>query len=246
MPLTSLRRISCHLAWSGARLKFRPSDVCALFREKISGPINYGFAKAAGCPIIPRMKTVLWISASCAFVLAFSSCANSGRGSAGTQLAGTGPFDKNGRYVEEWADNPSKWRKPGSAPSPHETQSDDLPQIAQNEQPPQNSNPLPPGGVSKPVPVISQTQVTSKSKSTKSKFKPTVAKSEPVEIKSKPVVVKTKAKLKPKSTRYVVKSGDSLSAIASRTGSSVSAIKSANGISGTLIRPGQSLTIPRK
>lgn len=199
-----------------------------------------------------RMKAVLWISTSCIFTLVFSSCANSGRGSGGTQLAGTGPFDKNGRYVEEWADNPSKWRKPGSAPSPHETQSDELPQIAQNEQPPQNAIPLPPAGNSKPAPVISQTAVTTKSKSTATKSKstavaksePVEVKSEPVEIKSKPVVVKTKAK--PKSTRYVVKSGDSLSAIASRTGSSVSAIKSANGISGTMIHPGQSLKIPRK
>ncbi len=192
------------------------------------------------------MKAVLWISTSCIFTLVFSSCANSGRGSGGTQLAGTGPFDKNGRYVEEWADNPSKWRKPGSAPSPHELKSDELPQIAQNEQPPQNSIPLAVGGNSKPAPVISQTSVTTKSKSTTSKAQSTVAKSQPAEIKSKPVVVKTKAKPKPKSTRYVVKSGDSLSAIASRTGSSVSAIKSANGISGTLIRPGQSLTIPKK
>ena len=194
-----------------------------------------------------RMKAVLWISTSCIFTLVFSSCANSGRRSGGTQLAGTGPFDKNGRYVEEWADNPSKWRKPGSAPSAHELKSDEPPQIAQNEQPPQNSIPLPPTRNSKPAPVISQTAVTTQSKSTKSKSPSTaVAKSEPVVVKSKPVVVKTKPKPKPKSTRYVVKSGDSLSAIASRTGSSVSAIKSANGISGTLIRPGQSLTIPKK
>ncbi len=185
-----------------------------------------------------RMKAVLWISTSCIFTLAFSSCANSGRGSGGTQLAGTGPFDKNGRYIEEWADNPSKWRKPGGARSPHEVKSDELPQIAQNEQPPQNAMPLPPAGNSKPARVISQTSVTSKSKSTATKSQSAAV------VKSKPVVIKTKAK--PKSTRYVVKSGDSLSAIASRTGSSVSAIKSANGISGTLIRPGQSLTIPRK
>jgi LysM repeat protein len=186
-----------------------------------------------------RMKAVLWISTSCVFTLLFSSCGNSGRGNSGTQLAGTGPFDKNGRYVDEWADSPSKWRKPGSAPSPHELKSDELPQIAKNEQPPQNSVPLPPTSVSKPTPVISQTAVTTKSQSAAAKSQSTAA-------KSKPVVVKSKAKPKPKSTRYVVKSGDSLSAIASRTGASVSAIKSANGISGTLIRPGQSLTIPKK
>jgi LysM repeat protein len=197
----------------------------------------------------PRMKAVLWIFTSCVFTLLFSSCGNSGRGNAGNQLAGTGPFDKNGRYVEEWADTPSKWRKPGSAPSPHEMKSDELPQIAQNEQPPQNAIPLAPASVTKRIPVISQTAVTTKSKSTATKSQPvTIAKSGPTKIKSKAVVVKTKAKTKPKpkSTRYVVKSGDSLSAIASRTGASVSAIKSANSISGTVIRPGQSLTIPKK
>jgi LysM repeat protein len=194
------------------------------------------------------MKSVLWIPASCAFVLVLASCGNTG--SSGTQQAGTGPFDRSGRYIEEWADNPSKWRKAGNSPSPHELKSDEVPQIAKTEQPPQDSNPLLTSSGSttsskptnKPAPVISNTQVTSKPK-------PTVRESEPEVVKAKPKpkpVVKAKPKPKPKSTRYVVKSGDSLSAIASRTGSSVSAIKSANGISGTLIRPGQSLIIPKK
>jgi LysM repeat protein len=194
------------------------------------------------------MKPVLWIPASCAFVLALTSCGNSG-GSSGSQQSGTGPFDRNGRYVEEWADNPSKWRKAGKAPSPHELKTDEVPEIAQSEQPPQNANPLAPTRQSKPAPVISQTQVTTQPKpSVKTTTTTTTVKPKPVAVttakpKPKPVV---KAKPKPKSTRYVVKKGDSLSAIASRTGSSVSAIKSANGISGTLIRPGQSLTIPKK
>jgi LysM repeat protein len=192
-----------------------------------------------------RMKPVLWIPASCALALTFTSCGNSGGG--GTQQAGTGPFDRHGRYIEEWADNPSKWRKPGNAPSPHELKSDEVPEIAKNEQPPQNANPLAP---SKPAPVISQTQVTSKPKPTVKETSTTSTKPKSVESvaskpkpKPKPVV---KAKPKPKSTVYTVKSGDSLSAIAARTGSSVSAIKSANGISGTLIRPGQSLKIPKR
>ena len=195
------------------------------------------------------MKSVFWIPASCAFVLVLSSCGNSHDG--GTQQAGTGPFDRTGRYIEEWADNPSKWRKGGSSPSPHELKTDEVPEIAKNEQPPQNSNPLLTSSGStlskptnKPVPAISQTQVTSKPKSTVREGEPEV-----VKTKSKPKpkpIVKAKPKPKPKSTRYIVKNGDSLSAIASRTGSSVSAIKSANGISGTLIRPGQSLIIPKK
>ncbi|MES2437908.1 MAG: LysM peptidoglycan-binding domain-containing protein [Verrucomicrobiota bacterium] len=210
------------------------------------------------------MKPVLWIPASCALALALSSCGNSGGGS-GNPSATTGPFDSRGNYVEEWADNPSKWRKSGGKPSPHELKSDDLPEIAKNDQPPQNSVPLASAGVSKPTkpaPVISQTQVvTSKPKPTVSKPQEVATKTtkRPVEksdddavVKTKPkpkaktVVAKAKPKPKPKSTRYVVKQGDSLSAIASRTGSSVSAIKSENGISGTLIRPGQSLVIPKR
>jgi LysM repeat protein len=202
------------------------------------------------------MKPVLWMLISCAFALAFSSCGNSGSGG-GNPQATTGPFDKNGNYVEEWADNPSKWRKNGGSPSPHELKSDELPEIAKNDQPPQNSVPLvsTSAPVNKPVQTISQTQV-AKSKPTASKPEQVVVKTRPLEKptastskpkpKPKPVLVKAKPKPKPKSTRYVVKQGDSLSAIASRTGASVSAIKSENGISGTMIRPGQSLVIPKR
>ena len=203
------------------------------------------------------MKPVLWIPAACALSLALSSCGNSGSSSGGSPQASTGPFDGRGNYVEEWADNPAKWRKNGGSPSPHEMKSDRLPEIAKNDQPPQNSNPLPPANFSKPTQVISQTQVTRPTPTAvKSaevvRTRPPVEKSEPVVVRSKPkpkpkpVVVKAKPKPKPKSTRYVVKQGDSLSAIASRTGSSVSAIRSENGISGNLIRPGQSLVIPKR
>lgn len=192
------------------------------------------------------MKQVFWMIAPSVLALAFSSCGTSKKG--GTQIAGTGPFDKNGRYIEEWADNPSKWRKAGNAPSPHELKSDEVPEIAKNEQPPQNSNPLPPASSSKPVakpaPVIAETKVSNNAKTTVRESKPTTVKSTSTTRKTETTA--TKAKPKPKSTRYVVKSGDSLSAIASRTGSSVSAIKSANGISGSLIRPGQSLVIPKR
>jgi LysM repeat protein len=183
------------------------------------------------------MKPVLWIFPLSALVLSLSNCA-SNKNPGGPQAV-TGPFDRNGNYVEEWADNPSKWRKSGGAPSPHEQRSDELPEIAKNEQPPQNSVPLVTSQPTKPAPVIASTEVKkTPPKTTTTVSKPVVVKAKP---KPKPVV-----KAKPKSIRYVVKKGDSLSAIASRTGSSVTAIKSANGISGTLIRPGQSLTIPKK
>jgi membrane-bound lytic murein transglycosylase D len=44
---------------------------------------------------------------------------------------------------------------------------------------------------------------------------------------------------------HTVRQGDSLYSIAQRYGSSVSAIRQANGIRGSLIRPGQSLLVPR-
>jgi LysM repeat protein len=207
--------------------------------------------------MILRMKPVLWISTSCLLALALSGCGSNG-GSSGGPQAVTGPFDSQGRYREEWADDPSKWRKSGGPASPHELKSDEIPEIAKVEQPPQNSVPLPLANSSRPTPVISQTQVTSTPKpaarktteavvvkSTRPVTKPESAAVKP-KPKPKPVVAKAKVKPKPKSVRYVVKKGDSLSAIASRNGTSVSAIKSANGISGTVIRPGQSLTIPKK
>lgn len=46
--------------------------------------------------------------------------------------------------------------------------------------------------------------------------------------------------------KYTVKSGDSLSRIASRQGVTVAELKAANGLSGDMIRVGQELTIPSK
>ncbi len=225
------------------------------------------FAKTPGWSIIRPMKLALWILPSCAVALFMSSCANHEKTT--SDLGTPGPFDSRGNYVEEWADNPSKWRRPGRAPSPHDVRSDELPEIVMNDQPPANSIPLPPPGSSKPQPVISKTVVTNKPKPTERKSEPVVVKStKPRVTEERSTAAKSsstkptastkssstksssktvaKAKPKPKSTRYTVKQGDSLSAIASRNGTSVSALKSANGISGTTIHPGQSLTIPKK
>ncbi len=192
------------------------------------------------------MKPVFWISASCVLVMALASCTNFGGGpgmGAGFQQAGTGPFDENGNYVEAWADNPSKWRKSGGARSPHELGTDEIPRIAKSEQPPQNSIPLYPStliarskstGVKPKVELAKAAAAkTSVKSATKTTGKSTTAKATP-------------AKSPTKSTRYLIKQGDSLSSIASRMGCSVAALKSANGISGTAIRAGRSLTIPRK
>jgi nucleoid-associated protein YgaU len=182
------------------------------------------------------MNTALWISASCGIAFVLSGCgnsSNSGGGSrAGTQQPGIGPFDSQGRYREEWADNPSQWRKPDS-PAPRMDKTDSLTAVAQNDQPPMNSIPLPPTQVNRTTPARVESRTASR---------PVTKTTTPAVVKAKPKVV---AKPKPKSTRYVVKKGDTLSAIASRNGSSVSAIQRANGISGSMIQPGQSLAIPK-
>lgn len=205
------------------------------------------------------MKFALWILTSCAFALALSSCGNSGGGRSGPSAA-TGPFDSRGNYIEEWADNPSKWRRGGGTPSPHERKSDVLPQIAKIDQPPQYSVPLATVTPARPTPpAISRTQVITRPTLTQPTEKIVRTVKRPVEKPREKVVakvkpkqkvvtakVKPKAKPQPKSTRYVVKRGDSLSTIASRTGSSVAAIKRKNGISGAVIRPGQALVIPKR
>lgn len=157
--------------------------------------------------------------------LALSSCGNSNNPD-----VVTGPFDSAGNYREDWADNPSKWRKSGGSPSPHELKSDEVPQIASNEQPPQNAVPLVTSAGTGSTQVVSKTSEPTKTEAApKPKPKP----------KPKPV------KVKPKTIRYTVKKGDSLSVIAGRNGTSVTALRKANGISGSLIRPGQSLIIPK-
>ena len=191
------------------------------------------------------MKSVIWLPLSCALVLCLNSCSNTGS-TAGNDPLGTGPFDSQGRYREEWADDPSKWSKPGKR-QPNIPPADDLPAIAKNEEPPPNANPLAP----KPI-TVTKSRTESAPRET-SRPRETVKRTddEPKVVSSKPkpkstVSTKPKSKPKPKSSRYIVKSGDSLSRIASRNGSSVSAIQKANGISGTLIHPGQSLIIPKR
>lgn len=195
------------------------------------------FAKAFRFRMNTGMKLAACLPTSFAIALILSSC-GAGSRSSSSQLSNTGPFDRNGNYVEEWADNPSKWRKSGSPPSPHDLKSDRLPEIVTNDQPPANAVPLP------PRPVISnsipKTQVV-----TRVTTSTTTTTSKPVLVKVKPKP-KPVAKAAPKPVRYVVKKGDTLSSIASRTGSTVGALRGANGISGSVIRPGQALTIPKR
>jgi LysM repeat protein len=206
------------------------------------------------------MCKIYWLPFSSALLLILTGCANNG-GSSGNDPLGTGPFDSRGNYREEWANDPSKWRKPGSRSQPAAS-SDDVPVIAKNEQPPPNANPLASSGAtnSKKTPI----QVSSLPRETThhaEKSKPEVAHATPREStrveehkpsgskgKSRTTahVAKSKPKAKSKSGRYVVKQGDNLWDIARRNGSSVAAIQKANDLSGTLIHPGKTLTIPKR
>lgn len=172
------------------------------------------------------MKPLIWLSFSCAAALVFSSCANNGS-TAGNDPLGTGPFDSRGNYREDWADDPTKWRRPGSG---RQTQADDVPVIAANERPPANATPLPPARSSSSKPAASGSSSASR----------------PKPATPKPVAAKPKPKPKPTSVTYTVKKGDTLSGIASRHGSTVAKIRSANGISGSMIHPGQRLRIPKR
>lgn len=170
------------------------------------------------------MKLQIRLALFCASMLLLGACANN-NSQVDNDPFGTGPFDAQGRYREDWADDPAKWRRPGSQQKP----TDDLPVIAANERPPADATPLPP---SRPT-----------------TSSPTTAKPTQTTVKPKPVVVskpKPKPKPQPSYVRHTVKKGDTLGAIAGRYGSSVSGIQRASGISGTLIRPGQVLKVPKR
>lgn len=183
------------------------------------------------------MNSANWLPTFCTLVLVLTGCTNNKTSFSGNGPNGTGPFNGRGDYVEAWADDPSKWRRPGSRQP-----SDDLPVIVKTEEPPANANPL---GTNKPY--SREPYTTTKVETVKVETsKLQTAKVDSTRPKPSATKPKTTSKPKPKSSRYIVKKGDSLSAIASRNGSSVSAIRSANSISGTMIRPGQSLVIPKR
>jgi|GEM_PF-2146708 len=107
----------------------------------------------------PRMKTSLWLPASSALMLILSGCANN----TSSSPTGTGPYDSAGNYHEEWADDPSKWRKTGKVSASN----DELPLISKNEQPPPNANPL---AAQSAMPKLPPAHVESKTVTTKHKI----------------------------------------------------------------------------
>lgn len=193
------------------------------------------------------MKLALQMSAAGITAMLLSSCGNNGK-TAGNNPYSTGPFDSRGNYVEEWADNPSKWKRGGggSASKPGES-------LVINDEPPADSVPIPtventpqPGPIRTTTVVSNPTPITTVRKTTTttapSKPKPSTASTS--KPKPKTVAAKPKPK-KPATARYTIKKGDTLSGIASRNGTSVAALQRANGIKGSLIQPGKTLVIPK-
>lgn len=84
------------------------------------------------------------------FTLLLPSCVSNSTGSnPGRHPSGIGPFDRNGNYVEAWADTPSKWGKKSTfSMASNNTPDTGTPAVASNEEPPADAVPLPPSGSS--------------------------------------------------------------------------------------------------
>lgn len=194
-----------------------------------------------------------WFSLpAAALVVAFPACTNTG-GSTASNPGGTGPFDSRGNYVEAWADSPGKW-KSGSTQivdaTPEKPPATDIPVIpppvlAVNEKPEPISSTT--TVVYKKTPVRSSegsSRTSSASDSPKPRQKAVVVKPKTTP-KPKASVAKAKPKAKSSGTSHTVRSGDNLYSLAKRYGTTVGAIQKANSVKGAMIKPGQTLKIPK-
>lgn len=133
-----------------------------------------------------------------------------------------GPFDKNGNYVEAWADNPPR----RIYVDPADLKDGKKEQVAYAPEPVAEE------------PVIAYTPPVRQSTSNTT-YKPKKKKTTP-----KKKAVKVKPKRKPPII-HTVKKGDTLYGLARRYKSSVETIMSANNLKSTTIRIGQKVKIPR-
>jgi len=154
-------------------------------------------------------------------VLGLSNCGSNGKTININKTAGFqqshGPFDSNGNYIENWADN---------APKRKFTRTTSV--------------------VKKPTPTleISKRSITRNITPVKT-YTPPTKKATPRKIAKKPTVRKVTPKTKPP-VFHTVKKGDTLYALGRKYGTSVSAIQKANRIEGSNISIGKRLIIPRK
>ncbi len=169
--------------------------------------------------MLPGMRFAYRLLAISLITPLFTNCGNT---SAPVTNAVTGPFDDRGNYQEDWVDQPDKWFKPTT-----------------------------PGGKSKQKPsaVVSKKEETTPPPVVEvTRPDPSPASVAAVERpKPKPVAAKPTPKPKPKpvAVRHTVRKGDTLSGLARKYGSTVSKIQAANRIKGSVIRLGQTLTIPK-
>ena len=96
------------------------------------------FCKADVSRYNPAMRPLFHALCGVVVLLSLNACQTT----PGKQEPNVGPFDSQGRYVDAWADDESKWR-----PYTPKDVEGDPPKIASNEQPSPNSVPLLPGAV---------------------------------------------------------------------------------------------------
>jgi LysM repeat protein len=160
--------------------------------------------------------------------------------SAGSTNPGYGPFDRDGNYIEEWADKPAKkhWWGRETKPTPVPSE----PAVASNTRTSSRS----PGAtevasLERPASTRGSSPSSSRPPAPTPK-PPTVASTSTPPPRPRPEPVKPPT---PAPRRHTVVKGDTLYNLSRRYGTSISAIQKANGISGTTIRLGQTLLIPR-
>ena len=108
------------------------------------------FCQVLEKPHNPRMSKCLIPVIAAAVALGLSGCG----GSTAENPTGTGPFDSRGNYIEEWADNPSKWNgnsvpKPTTEAKPTQVASNNTRPVVAPRPTTTVSNPTP-----KPRPVV--------------------------------------------------------------------------------------------
>lgn len=161
--------------------------------------------------------------------LLMNSCKTPGGGVTDT---GYGPFDSRGNYVEAWADQPSKWHRRSSFAGADATP--DLAIASGNDAPPSDLSPMAQSS-SRPVEVARLSRSSTQSKSAA----PSSSR------KSSTSVARSKTSSAPRTTRVVIRRGDTLSGLAARHRTSVRAIQRANGMRDTRLVAGKTLVIPR-
>jgi len=206
-----------------------------------------------------------------AFSLALGSLAVLSCGGGDSSIAasdynpGYGPFDKNGNYVEAWADKPAKkhwWARKGTT-TPASSAKPKSTAIASNTKPKSTAlasnttSSRAPGSVStvsrssssyrRPTTTVVSDPAPRPAYTPKPTYTPK-AKPKPAYTPPKPKPKPTPKPVKPKKPapiRHLVKKGDTLYGLSRKYGTTVSAIQRANRMSGTTIVTGKTLLIPR-